>query len=48
MALAMTEAEFGSFLMFLKSNVPQEGLPIRKAAIYNHLETAMWTGLGVG
>ena len=32
MALAMTETEFGSFLMFLKSNVPREGIPILKAA----------------
>ena len=32
MALAMNEAEFASFLMFLKCNIPKQGMPIRKAA----------------
>ena len=31
MALAMNEAEFALFLMYLKSNVPQERIPIRQA-----------------
>ena len=32
MALAMNEAEFALFVMYLKSNVPQERISIRQAA----------------
>lgn len=32
MALAMNEAEFASFLMFLKSTAPQEEMRVLKAA----------------